>query len=87
MSDPTTCVYQLIYDENENYQTKIIQYFIMHGLGLCINVDSYVTHIFYACSFSHNTSVPIYIKKNKNFLSLNTNTNLFAWGDVNFNKN
>ena len=34
--DPTTCVYQLIYDEKENVDTKIIQYFIMHGLGLYI---------------------------------------------------
>ena len=35
----------------------------MDGLGICINVDSYVTHMFYALSFSHNTAVPIAIKK------------------------
>ena len=28
MGDPTTCVYQFIYNENENDETKIIQYFI-----------------------------------------------------------
>ena len=65
MVDPTTVVYQLIYDENENNDTEITQYFIMHGLGLCINVDSYVSHLFYAWSFSNNTEVPIYKKKNK----------------------
>ena len=34
MGHPTTCVYQFIYDENDNDETKVIQYFIMHVLGL-----------------------------------------------------
>ena len=34
MGDLTTCVYQFICDENENGDTKIIQYFIIHGLVL-----------------------------------------------------
>ena len=42
MGDPTTCVYQFIYDENYNNDTQITQYFIMYGLGLCIKVDSYM---------------------------------------------
>ena len=42
IGDPETCVYQFIYNENDNYDTNIIQYFIMHGLGLCIKVNSYV---------------------------------------------
>ena len=33
IGDPTTCVYQIIYDENDSDETKIIKYFIMHGLG------------------------------------------------------
>ena len=45
--------------------------FIMHVLGLCINVDSYMTHMFYSWSFSHNTSVPIAISKKTYFLFLN----------------
>ena len=65
MVDPTTCVYQFIYDENYSVDTEIIQYFIRHGLGLCIKLDSYVAHMFYAWSFIHNTSVPITIKNNK----------------------
>ena len=48
MGDPTTCVYQIIYDEKDSVDTKIIKYFIMHVLGLCIEVDSYVAHILYA---------------------------------------
>ena len=77
IGDTTTCVYHLIYDEKYSVYTDIIKYFIMHGLGLCMNVDSYVAHIFCACSFSHNTALPIDIKKNQYFLSLNTNTTVF----------
>ena len=59
----------------------------MHGLGLCIKVDSYVAHSFYAYSFSHNTSVPIDKNNNTYFLSLNKNTTVFSWGPGNSNKN
>ena len=86
MRDTTTCVYQFIYDLNDIDDTKIIQYFIMNGLVLCIKIDSYVAHVFYACSFSHITTVPIAMKKNKCFISFNTNTAVFAWIDGNSNK-
>ena len=59
MGDPTTCVYQFIYDENDSVDTEIIQYSILHGLRLFIKIDSYVAYMFYACSFIHNTSVLI----------------------------
>ena len=48
MGDPKTNVYQFIYDENDNDETKITQNFIMQRLGLCIRVDGYVPHMFYA---------------------------------------
>ena len=67
MADPTTCDYLFTYDENDYDYTNIIKYFIMHGLGLCIKVDIYVAHMFYAWSFSCNTAVSIAIKKNKYF--------------------
>ena len=51
----------------------------MNGLGLCINVDSYVAHMFYAWTFSHNTAVTIAIKRTNIFFSLNKNTTLFDW--------
>ena len=87
MVNPKTCDYQFIYYERDSVDTNIIQYFIMHGLGLFIKVDSYVAHMFYEWSFSHNTAVTIDIMKNKYFLSLNTNTTVFSWGDGNSNKN
>ena len=59
----------------------------MHGLGLCAKADSYVAHMFYAWSFSHNTSVSISKKNNKYLLSLNTNNTLFYWGSGNYNVN
>ena len=48
MGNPKTCVYQLIHDKNEIDYTKIIQYFIIHGMGLCIKVDIYAEYMFYA---------------------------------------
>ena len=65
MGDPTICVNQLTYNEKYKNDTQITQYFIMHGLGLFIKVDISVAHLFYACSFSHNTSIPISKNKNK----------------------
>ena len=87
MGYPITCFYKFMYNENDSDDTHITQYFIMHGLGLCIKVNSYVARMFYAWSFSHNTAVTIAKKKNKYFLSLNTNTTVFAWGSCNSNKN
>ena len=58
----------------------MIQYFIVHGLGLCIKVDSYVAHMLYAWSLSHNTAVPIAINNNKYLISLNENAAVFSWG-------
>ena len=59
----------------------------MHELGLCIKVDSYVAHMFFALSFSYNTSVHISIKRNKYFPYLNIKINIFSWGAGNKNKN
>ena len=42
LGDPTPCVYQFIFNENYSNDTKILQYFIMHGLGLCIRLNIFV---------------------------------------------
>ena len=67
--------------------TDILQYLIIHGVGLCIKFYNFVAHMFYAWSFNHNTAVPIDIHNNKYFLSLNINTTVFAWGSGNNNNN
>ena len=48
ISHPTSFVHQFIYDENDNDEMKTMQYFLMNGLVLFINVDRYVEHMFYA---------------------------------------
>ena len=87
LGDPTTCFYQFIFDWDDRNDTKILQYFVIHGLGLCIKLNCYVEHMFYTCSFSHNTSVTIDIMKNGYYFSLNTYSTVFVWGDGNSNKN
>ena len=80
LDHPTTCVYQLFYNETYINYTKIIQYFIMHRLVLCVKLYSFEAHMIHACSFSNNESVPIYIHHSKYILSLNTFTTVLAWG-------
>ena len=65
MGDPKIYIYQVIYGEKDSVGTEIIKYFILYGLGLFIEVNIYVAHMFYAWSLSHNTAFPIAIKKNK----------------------
>ena len=84
--NPKKCVYQFVLDQDDSNDTKIIQYFIIHILGLYIKLNSFVAHMFYAWSFSHNTLLPIFIKQ-KRFLSLNEYTNVFSCRDGNSNKN
>ena len=59
----------------------------MHGLGLCIKLDSFVAHMLYARPFSYNAEVQIDVNQNKYFLSFNAYTTVFAWRAGNPNKN
>ena len=59
----------------------------MHGLGLCVKLDSFVVDILYAWSFINNTSVIISVKQNKYVLYLNKQTTMFDWVAGNLNKN
>ena len=70
LGDPTTCIYQFIFDENENNDTKIKQYFIKHGMGLCIKLNSFVAHMLYVWSLSYNKEEPIIYKEEKIFYFL-----------------
>ena len=64
LGDNKTCLYPLIFDKDDSNGTNIIQYFVIHGLGLCIKLNSFVAHMFYVWSFGHNRAVPISTKKN-----------------------
>ena len=83
LGDPTTYIYQVIFDQNDSSGTNIIQHFIMHVLVLCIKLNSFVANMFYACSLIYNTAVPFSMYHNKYFISLHTRTTMFASGDGN----
>ena len=57
----------------------------MNGLGLCINLNTFVSHILYAWSLCHNSSVKVDIKYNTYLISLNRYTTVFAWRADNYN--
>ena len=57
----------------------------MNGLGLCINLNTFVSHILYAWSLRHNASVKVDIKYNTYLISLNRYTTVFAWRADNYN--
>ena len=48
---PTTCVYQFVGTKDMVKKCNVIQYFVMHGIGLCIQLKSHVAHMFYAHTF------------------------------------
>ena len=52
----------------------------MPGLEICVKLEIYVAHMFYACSFRHNTAFT-FAKIEKN-LSFDAYTTVFAWGSV-----
>ena len=69
LGDPKTFVYQVTFDKQDTDNTHMIKYVFMEGLVICIKLNSYVAHIFYAWLFIHNASVPILIK-HKNIIFL-----------------
>ena len=50
-------------------------------------IKSYVTHMFHVFSFSKNVEVPIALKQNKYYLSLDLFTTVFDWFSGISNKN
>ena len=62
LGDPTLSVYHYIFDKEDSNDTKIIQYFVINGLWLCIKLDGFVSHMFYVWPLSHNTVVPVAMK-------------------------
>ena len=70
-------------DSKATATTELLQYFVMHGIGLFIKLKNHVAHMFYAWLFSYNTTVPIAIKQKKYYLALYTYIIVFDWGYVN----
>ena len=70
-----TVMTQILYNILLGVETKLIK------------LNSFVKHIFYACLFSNNTSLPIAINHNKYLISLDIFTTVFSWVACNSNKN
>ena len=77
LCDTNTRVYQFTFDKEKSDNTHIIHYCVMNVIGSRIKLNSYVAHMLYAWLFSHNASVTIDIKQNKNYISLVTHTTVF----------
>ena len=59
--DPTTCVYRFIFDQDDSNDTYIIQYFIMHVLGLCITLKQFcITYVLCMVVHSQYSSTNCY---------------------------
>ena len=68
-----------------NYMGKkanILQLFLFTVLGLCIDIKSYVSHIFYGWTMSHNTEIN-FLYNNGIFKKYHdSGKTLFAWGSA-----
>ena len=74
---PTTCNYRLVGDET----VEVYQYFCMPGLGICYRITNFWTHCFLASCFSHYTSIPIFVHKERVYIGKYPGERvIFAWG-------
>ena len=60
---------KLTFPENGSNDTEIVQYFIMYGLGLCIKLNIFVSHMFYTWSFSNNSALSIASNQKNNLFN------------------
>ena len=77
-----TCIYQLNFDKEVIDNTQDLQYFSMHSVGIFIKLNSYISHMFYAFPFHHNTVILILLEVNKYYLDLYTQTTVFLFGGI-----
>ena len=77
---PTTCNYRFVGDET----VEVYQFFCMPGLGICYRITNFWTHCFLASCFSHYTSIPIFVHKERvyigKFPAAAGHKVVFAWG-------
>ena len=65
--NPTTCVYQFDIDKSNKNTVLKTQFSILNGVGICVNLQSCVAHMFYWWLFSHFAAVHIIFQKEKNY--------------------
>jgi hypothetical protein len=72
----TTCVYQFV---GHNPSDEVLCFFLLDGLGLAVQLNTHVCHMFFGHLFSHRTAMPIIIRAGKVFYK-DPNFQVFAWG-------
>jgi len=78
---PTTCCYQYVqHDQEQCNPILIFHYFCMQGLDLCRRIHNYWTHSFFAYTFVHGTSVPLYVSNGLCFVGTHPHLTMAAWG-------
>ena len=80
LENPTTCVNQFFVDTLNEPLFVINQFFALNGLGLCVNLQSDVAHMFNRCFF-HIAMLYLFLN-GKNLLCAENGTTVFAWGDT-----
>ena len=72
----TTCVYQFV---GLGESDKVLCFFLLDGLGIAVQLDAHVCHMFFGHLFSHRTALPIIIRAGKVHYR-DPNFQVFAWG-------
>ena len=81
---PTTCCYQYVHNDQANENPmQIFHYFCMQGFELCRRIQNYWTHSFFAYTFVHGTSVPLYVSNGLVFVGKHPSMTMLVWGGSN----
>jgi hypothetical protein len=72
----TTCVYQFV---GQGESDKVLCFFLLDGLGIAVQLNTHVCHMFFGHVFSHRTALPIIIRAGKVHYR-DPNFQVFAWG-------
>jgi hypothetical protein len=72
----TTCVYQFV---GLGDSDKVLCFFLLDGLGIAVQLNTHVCHMFFGHLFSHRTALPIIVRLGKVHYR-DPNFQVFAWG-------
>jgi len=78
---PTTCCYQHVKHKSDDY-FHFIQFFVLQGLGCCVELKDYISHHFYAHTFVHCTSLCVAVSNGRVYVSNKDKKigTLLGWG-------
>jgi len=80
---PTTCGYQLLSRDLSLENHDLLAFFSMVGLGLAMPLEDGVMHHFMGSMFTHNTSLPLLLRKSDGKITCSNSDDNFlilGWG-------